>query len=128
MLHQIDQYNGMLLDEIDRLGIAENTIFIFTADNGPEALPAGTSGVTIETARSEVEAFGATITTRFPAPVGATRIVASAGVVSYVEARVNPVARTSMLALFGAVVLVLLIATAQLFCMMISGGFVWSTW
>jgi arylsulfatase len=49
MLHQIDYYTGMLLDEVDKLGIRDNTIFIFTADNGPEALPAGTS-LTIETA------------------------------------------------------------------------------
>lgn len=79
-------------------------------------------GVSIETARSEVETFGATITTRFPAPVGATRIVASAGVVPYREARMNPLARTSMLALFAAVVLVLLIATANLAGLLLARG------
>jgi len=42
-LAQIDHYNGLLLDAIDDLGIRENTIFIFTADNGPEALPVGTN-------------------------------------------------------------------------------------
>ena len=36
LLHQIDQLNGRLLDAIDDLGIRNNTIFIFTADNGPE--------------------------------------------------------------------------------------------
>ena len=34
-LHQIDQYNGMLLDAIDDLGISGNTIFI----SDPERLP-----------------------------------------------------------------------------------------
>ena len=39
VLMQIDAYTGELLDTIDKLGIADNTIFIFTADNGPEMLP-----------------------------------------------------------------------------------------
>jgi len=43
ILAQIDAYNGMLLDAIDELGIRDNTIFIFTADNGPEQLPTGQS-------------------------------------------------------------------------------------
>ncbi len=37
MLMQIDSYVGELLNAVDDLGIAENTIFVFTADNGPEA-------------------------------------------------------------------------------------------
>lgn len=41
LLHQIDQLNGRLLDAIDELGIRDNTIFIFTADNGPEGVPSG---------------------------------------------------------------------------------------
>jgi arylsulfatase len=44
LLMQIDHYVGRLLDTIDELGIADNTIFIFTADNGPEAL---TTAITI---------------------------------------------------------------------------------
>jgi arylsulfatase len=36
VLVQTDTYVGRLLDTIDELGIADNTIFIFTADNGPE--------------------------------------------------------------------------------------------
>ncbi len=51
LLHQIDQYNGMLLDAIEELGIEDNTIFIFTADNGPEAVPVGTNVVATETTR-----------------------------------------------------------------------------
>jgi len=43
VLAQIDAYNGMLLDAIDELGIEEDTLFIFTADNGPEAFPEGTN-------------------------------------------------------------------------------------
>lgn len=37
VLAQIDAYTGRLLDEIDRLQIRDNTIFIFTSDNGPES-------------------------------------------------------------------------------------------
>ena len=36
VLAQLDAYVGQLLDEVDKLGIRENTIFIFTADNGAE--------------------------------------------------------------------------------------------
>ncbi len=50
LLMQIDSYVGELLDTIDDLGLAENTIFIFTADNGPEALSAGETSMTVETA------------------------------------------------------------------------------
>ena len=50
MLMQIDSYVGELLDAVDDLGIAENTLFIFTADNGPEALEAGGTSLTVETA------------------------------------------------------------------------------
>ncbi len=50
LLMQIDSYLGSLLDTIDDLGLAENTIFIFTADNGPEALSAGETSITVETA------------------------------------------------------------------------------
>jgi arylsulfatase len=50
LLMQIDSYLGELLDTIDELGIAENTIVIFTADNGPEALGAGETSLTVETA------------------------------------------------------------------------------
>jgi arylsulfatase len=47
---QVDSYTGELLDTIDELGITENTIFIFTADNGPEALDFGETSMTVETA------------------------------------------------------------------------------
>jgi len=48
LLLQIDSYLGELLDQIDDLGIGDNTIFIFTADNGPEAQEYGVSNFTIE--------------------------------------------------------------------------------
>jgi arylsulfatase A-like enzyme len=35
-LMQIDSYVGELLDTVDKLGVKDNTIFIFTSDNGPE--------------------------------------------------------------------------------------------
>lgn len=37
VLAQLDDYVGELLDVVDEEGITDNTIFIFTADNGPEA-------------------------------------------------------------------------------------------
>lgn len=36
VLAQMDAYVGRLLDAVDRLGVRDNTIFIFTSDNGPE--------------------------------------------------------------------------------------------
>jgi len=37
VLAQLDDYVGELLDTVDDAGIADDTVFIFTADNGPEA-------------------------------------------------------------------------------------------
>ncbi len=48
LLLQIDSYLGELLDQVDDLGVRDNTIFIFTADNGPEAQEYGVSNFTIE--------------------------------------------------------------------------------
>jgi arylsulfatase len=39
VLMQLDAYVGELLDTVDELGVSENTIFVFTSDNGPEMLP-----------------------------------------------------------------------------------------
>jgi arylsulfatase A-like enzyme len=50
LLMQIDSYTGELLAAIDELGVAENTIFVFTADNGPEALGFESTNLTVETA------------------------------------------------------------------------------
>jgi arylsulfatase len=50
LLAQIDSYTGELLDTLDELGIADDTIFIFTADNGPEALGYESTNMTVETA------------------------------------------------------------------------------
>lgn len=48
-LLQIDSYLGELQDKIAELGIEDNTIFIFTADNGPESLEMGSTNFTVET-------------------------------------------------------------------------------
>jgi arylsulfatase len=48
MLMQIDAYTGRILDTIDDLGIRDNTIVIFTADNGPEMVH-GNDMATLET-------------------------------------------------------------------------------
>ena len=48
VLAQVDAYNGMLLDAIDELGIRDETLFIFTADNGPEAVPEGTNTAAVD--------------------------------------------------------------------------------
>lgn len=37
-LAQMDAYTGELLDTVEALGVKENTIFIFTSDNGPEMI------------------------------------------------------------------------------------------
>jgi arylsulfatase A-like enzyme len=39
VLAQTDDYVGELLETIDELGLKENTIFIFTSDNGREGVP-----------------------------------------------------------------------------------------
>ena len=39
VLAQTDAYVGEILDTIDELGLKENTIFIFTSDNGREGVP-----------------------------------------------------------------------------------------
>jgi len=39
VLMQLDSYVGRILDKLDNVGIKDNTIFIFTSDNGPEMLP-----------------------------------------------------------------------------------------
>ena len=46
VLAQMDAYVGELLDTVDELGVRDDTIFIFTSDNGPEMTPqwAGSSG------------------------------------------------------------------------------------
>jgi arylsulfatase A-like enzyme len=38
VLAQLDVYVGRLLDSVDELGIEDNTVFIFTSDNGPEVI------------------------------------------------------------------------------------------
>jgi len=48
LLMQVDSYTGELLDKIDKLGVSDNTIFIFTADNGPEALDFQSTSITNE--------------------------------------------------------------------------------
>lgn len=48
LLLQIDDYVGQIIDETKKLGISDNTIIIFTADNGPEAVPDGQSNLTVE--------------------------------------------------------------------------------
>ncbi len=50
VLAQLDSYTGELLASVKELGIEDNTIFIFTADNGPEALNYGSTSLTVETA------------------------------------------------------------------------------
>lgn len=49
LLLQIDSYIGELQEKLEDLGIADNTIFIFTADNGPEAVNYNSTNITVET-------------------------------------------------------------------------------
>lgn len=50
LLMQIDSYVGELLAALESLGVADDTLVIFTADNGPEALGSGETSLTVETA------------------------------------------------------------------------------
>lgn len=50
LLHQIDELTGMLLDHLAELGIDDETLFIFTADNGPEAVPPGSHSLSTDPA------------------------------------------------------------------------------
>jgi predicted permease len=77
---------------------------------------------TMETVRAELQSLAARMMDRYPAPEGASRLMAGADVLSYREARINPLARASMLALFGAVLLVLLMATANLAGLVMARG------
>jgi hypothetical protein len=79
-------------------------------------------GVSFESARAQVQAFGATQAQRYPAPVAAQRFTVGADILRLSEARVNPLARESMWALFGAVVLMLLVATTNLAGLMLARG------
>jgi len=49
LLMQIDSYTGELMAKLDKLGVSDNTIFIFTADNGPETLDYNSTNFTVET-------------------------------------------------------------------------------
>jgi len=48
LLLQVDTYVGRLLDAIDDLGVADETIVVFTADNGPEAIEYGSENLTVD--------------------------------------------------------------------------------
>lgn len=50
LLMQVDSYLGELTQKVEDLGISENTLFIFTADNGPEALDFTNTNLTVEEA------------------------------------------------------------------------------
>ena len=77
---------------------------------------------TIETLRAELQSLAARMADRYPAPEGASDLIASADALSYREARTNPLAQASMVALFGAVLLVLLMATANLAGLVMARG------
>ncbi len=81
-----------------------------------------TPDATVERAAEEARAFGAGIMERWPPPPGGENLTASLDVVPLADARGNAVAKTSMIALFTAVLLVLLIATANLAGLLLARG------
>jgi predicted permease len=77
---------------------------------------------TLDRAAEEARSFGAKIMERWPPPPGAENMTATLGVVRFADAKGNAAARTSMIALFAAVLLVLLIATANLAGLLLARG------
>jgi arylsulfatase A-like enzyme len=68
MVHSLDQAVGRLIDEIDRLGVADNTAIIFFSDNGGnmydriiETLPSGEEFLTAPTNNSPLRGGKATV-------------------------------------------------------------------
>jgi len=68
MVHSLDQAVGTLLDEIDRLGVSENTAIIFFSDNGGnqhsgliDTLPSGEEFLTAPTSNSPLRGGKATM-------------------------------------------------------------------
>jgi len=68
MVHSLDDAVGKLLDEIDRLGISENTVIIFFSDNGgnmyngiSETLPNGEKFLTAPTSNTPLRGGKATM-------------------------------------------------------------------
>ncbi len=68
MVHSLDEAVGKLLDEIDRLGIADNTIIVFYSDNGGnmydgivETLPDGEQFLTPPTSNAPLKGGKATM-------------------------------------------------------------------
>lgn len=68
MVHSLDQAVGKLLDEIDRLDIAKNTIIVFTSDNGgnmyngiTDVLPSGEKYITPPTSNRPLRGGKATM-------------------------------------------------------------------
>ena len=46
VMKDLDDHVGVVLDELENLGVADNTIVIFTADNGPEIMTWPDGGMT----------------------------------------------------------------------------------
>ena len=68
MVHSLDQAVGTLLDEIDRLGISDNTLIVFFSDNGGnqhtglvETLPSGEEFLTTPTSNTPLRGGKATM-------------------------------------------------------------------
>jgi arylsulfatase len=77
VLAQTDAYVGRMLDALDKQGVKDNTIFIFTADNGPEGTPPheGFSGPWSGTYFSGMEAsLRVAFLVRWPGKIPADRV------------------------------------------------------
>jgi len=52
MISELDEYIGQVWTALEQTNQLDNTIFVFTADNGPEAVPNGTNTVAVQTANN----------------------------------------------------------------------------
>ena len=74
-IEHLDEQTGLLLKAIDRLGLADNTLVVFTSDNGPMASDGDTGGLRGRIRSSYEGGVRVPFIARFPRRVPAGRVV-----------------------------------------------------